>query len=90
VRTTVDIDAALIERVKRLAVKERQTLSAIVNEALCAHLGMHKNVTKDPPFELIVRGSKHGKFPSAAMLAQVLEEEDLGALKIPALNRRST
>jgi len=38
-RTTVDIEDGLLERAKRLALKEKQTLGAVVSEALAAYLG---------------------------------------------------
>jgi hypothetical protein len=89
-RTTIDLDVSLIQRAKRLALKERQTLSAIVNEALAIHLGSKRSAAPcDPPFELIVRGKKQGKFPSAATLLQIENEETFVALNIPALKRHS-
>jgi predicted transcriptional regulator len=74
-RTTVDIDEALLERAKRLALKEKQTLGAVVGEALAAYLGARRQTEKDPPFELIVAGSARGRFPSPAEIAAV-EEDD--------------
>lgn len=79
-RTTVDIDDALLERAKRLALKERQTLGAVVGQALAAYLGSRRQVEKDPPFQLIVAGSAQGRFPSPAEIATVEEEDEIRAL----------
>ena len=62
-RTTVDIDDALLERAKRLALKEKQTLGAVVGQALAAYLGSRKAADKDPPFQLLVRGKAGARFP---------------------------
>lgn len=79
-RTTVDIDDALLERAKRLALKERQTLGAVVGQALAAYLGSRRQAEKDPPFQLIVAGSAQGRFPSPAEIATVEEEDEIRAL----------
>jgi hypothetical protein len=86
-RTTVDIDEALLERAKRLALKEKLSLGALVGEALAAYLGSRKQVTKDPPFELIVRGSRQGRFPTSAEIQAADEEDELRSLAIPGLKR---
>jgi len=61
-RTTVDIDDGLLERAKRLALKEKQTLGAVVGQALAAYLGSRKAADKDPPFQLLVRGKAGARF----------------------------
>ena len=38
-----------------LALKEEQTLAAVVGEALAAYLGRRRATEKDPPFQLLVR-----------------------------------
>jgi Bacterial antitoxin of type II TA system, VapB len=89
-RTTVDIDDLLLERAKRLALKEKQTLGAVVGEALAAYLASRRLTGKAPPFELLVRGSARGKFPAAADMLEIEEEEDVRALGIPEAKRRAT
>ena len=89
-RTTVDIDDGLLERAKRLALKEKQSLGAVVSEALAAYLGSRRQVGKDPPFELVVRGSSHGKFPSTAEIVAAEEDDDLRALALPGRKRDAT
>ena len=79
-RTTVDLDEVLIERAKRLALKESRTLSALVNAALAAYLGARRESAKDPPFELIVRGKPGARFPSPAEIAAAEEDDDRAAL----------
>lgn len=81
-RTTVDIDDALLERAKRLALKERKTLGAVVGQALAAYLGTRRQAEKDPPFELIVAGSAQARFPTPAEIAAVDEEDEAHALGI--------
>jgi hypothetical protein len=81
-RTTVDLDAVLLERAKRLAVKDGRTLSAIVNGALASYLGGRKDAAKEQPFELIIRGAPGGRFPTPSDLAAVEEAEDLEALRM--------
>jgi hypothetical protein len=51
-RTTVDLDPGLLETAKRLASKEHRTLSAVLGDALAAYLGIRRQASKDPPFEL--------------------------------------
>ena len=89
-RTTVDIDDGLLERAKRLAHKEKQTLGAVVSEALAAYLGSRKAADKDPPFQLLVRGKAGARFPTAEEFTQVEEDEDQGPWAIPKLKRRAT
>jgi predicted transcriptional regulator len=86
-RTTVDIDDALLERAKRLALKEKQTLGAVLGQALAAYLGSRRQSGKDPPFELIVAGSARGRFPTAAEIAAVEEADEVRALAIPSRKR---
>jgi predicted transcriptional regulator len=89
-RTTVDIDDGLLERAKRLALKEKQTLGAVVSQALAAYLSSRKAADQDPPFQLLVRGKAGARFPTAEEIAQVEEDEDREALAIPKLKRRAT
>ena len=89
-RTTVDIDDGLLERAKRLALKEHRTLAAVVGQALAAYLGSRKAADKDPPFELLVKGKPGAPFPTAEELLLADEDEDREALAIPKLKRRAT
>jgi predicted transcriptional regulator len=82
-RTTVDIDEALLERAKRFALKEKQTLGAVVGQALAAYLGARRQAEDDRPFELIVAGSARGRFPTPAEIGAVEEQDELLALAIP-------
>jgi hypothetical protein len=86
-RTTVDIDDALLERAKRLALKEKSSLGAVVGEALSAYLSSRKQVVKDPPFELVVRGNRQGRFPTRAEVQAAEEDDDVRSLSIPGLKR---
>ena len=81
-RTTVDLDAAILERAKRLALKDGRTLSAVVNGALAAYLGSRKGSNKDEPFELIVRGKPGGRFPTPVDIADAEESDDLESLRM--------
>ncbi len=89
-RTTVDIDDGLLDRAKRLALKERLTLGAVVGEALAAYLASRRASDKDPPFGLLVRGKAGARFPSAEEVLLAGEDEDRQALAIPKLKRRAT
>lgn len=82
-RTTVDLDDALLARAKRLALGEKTSLSRVVGDALTAYLGIRRQIESDPPFELIVRGKANGRFPTPAEMIAVEEEEDRSALAIP-------
>ena len=62
-RTTVDLDEAMLDRAKHLALREGKTLSAVVSDALAAYLGARKQAQKAAPFELLVRGNARGRFP---------------------------
>ena len=88
-RTTVDLDPSVLERAKRLALSEGKTLGAVLSEALGAYLGKRKQVAKDPPFELLVRGHPRGRFPSPADMSAVEEDEEVAALRIPGTKRRA-
>jgi hypothetical protein len=89
-RTTVDIDDGLLERAKRLALKEKRTLAAVVGQALAAYLGSRKATDKDPPFQLLVRGKIGARFPTAEEIQLAGEDDDRKALAIPKLKRRAT
>lgn len=89
-RTTVDLDPGLLETAKRLALKERRTLSALLGDALVAYLGSRRQTAKDPPFELLVRGEPRGRFPTASEVAAIEEEEDIAALVIPGRRSRAS
>jgi hypothetical protein len=90
VRTTVDIDEALLERAKRLALKEKQTLAAVVGQALAAYLSNRRAAAADPPFELLVRGKGGARFPSAEEVLLAEEEDDRKSLAIARVKRRAT
>jgi len=89
-RTTVDLDPRLLETAKRLALKERRTLSAVLGDALVAYLGSRRQTAQDPPFELLVRGKPRGRFPTAAEVAAIEEEEDMAALALPGRGSRAS
>jgi len=88
--STVDIDDALLERAKRLALKEERTLTAVVSQALAAYLGSRKAADKDAPFELLVRGKAGDRFPTVQEFLRAEDDEDREALAIPTLKRRAT
>lgn len=79
----------MLDRAKRLALSEGKTLSAVLNEALGAYLGKRKQVAKDPPFELLVRGNPRGRFPSPAEIDAIEQDEELTALRVPGARRRA-
>lgn len=79
-RTTVDLDSALLDKAKQRARGEQRTLSAVLNDALIAYFGARRKHSKDPPFEVITRGEPGGRFPTAADLAAVEDEEDASAV----------
>jgi hypothetical protein len=83
VRTTVDLDPALLERAKRLALAEHRTLGAVLGDALAAYIGSRRLAAKDPPFEVMVRGKSEARFPSQVVVASIEDEEDTVALAIP-------
>lgn len=72
-RTTVDLDERVLERAKKAAAANGQTLSAVVSEALNAYLALPRAARVDQPFELLVRGRATDPFPSA----EDFEEADL-------------
>jgi predicted transcriptional regulator len=87
-RTTVDLDARLLDRARRLAVKEQRTVSAVLGDALAAYLASRKTAAGDPAFEPLVRGKRGGRFPTPAELAAIEEEEDAAGLPVPRRTRR--
>jgi hypothetical protein len=88
-RTTVDLDEGVLERAKQAALRERRTLGSLLSEALAAYLGSHRASARDPRFELLVRGKRQGRFPTAADVAAVEDDEELGALAVPRTKRRA-
>jgi hypothetical protein len=89
VRTTVDIEDALLERAKRLALKEQRTLGAVVSQAIAAYLSSRRVADRDPPFELLVRGKAGARFPSAEELQLAEEEDERTSLAIPKSKARA-
>lgn len=88
-RTTVDIDPALLERAKNLAFSERRTLGSVLSDALAAYLGKRRAISKDPPFELLIRGNARGRFPGADQILALDDDEDAARLGIPRRKRRA-
>lgn len=88
-RTTVDIDPTVLERAKRLAVSEDRTLGSVLSDALAAYLGKRRAISKDSPFELLVRGNARGRFPSTEQMLALDDEEDAARLSIPRSKRRA-
>jgi hypothetical protein len=88
-RTTVDLDEAMLERAKQVALKERRTLSAILSDALAAYLGSKRSRAKDPEFELLVRGKAQARMPTPAEMSELEDEEDHAALALPRTRRRA-
>jgi hypothetical protein len=88
-RTTVDIDDALLERAKRLALKEQRSLGAVLGQALAAYLSSRKVADRDPPFELLVRGKAGARAPSAEEVQLAEGDGERKSLAIPKLKRRA-
>lgn len=74
-RTTIDLDAPLLERAKRRAVRQGQTLSQFVREAVSTYLAERARAD-DEPFELVTCGEPGGYAPTPAEMAAALEEDD--------------
>ena len=88
-RTTIDLDEAMLARAKERALKERRTLSAVVGAALAAYLGAKRSRAGSEPFELLERGRPGGRFPGPAEMTRVEEDEDIAALAVPGARRRA-
>lgn len=74
-RTTIDMDKPLLERAKRRAAREGQTLSQLVREAVGTYLASTAGGDEEP-FELLTCGEPGGYAPTPAEMAVALEEED--------------
>lgn len=88
-RTTIDLDASLLEKAKQHAQGDARTLSAVVNDALVAYISKRRGKSKDPPFEIVACGKAGGRFPSAAEITAVEEEEDVSSIAGMAERRAS-
>jgi hypothetical protein len=88
-RTTVDLDEALLERAKKAALGEQRTLGAVLNDALRAYFAGRRAVAKDPPFEVVVHGNVGDRFPTPAELEQLEDEELLASLALSTAERRA-
>jgi Ribbon-helix-helix protein, copG family len=75
VRTTVDLDAPLLERAKRRAARRGQTLSQLVRDAVSTYLAEQPG-GREEPFELVTCGEPGGYAPTPAEMAAALEEDD--------------
>ncbi len=75
VRTTIDLDAPLLERAKRRATRQGQTLSQLVREAVTTYLTERAH-GEEEPFELLTCGEPGGYAPTPAEMATALEDED--------------
>jgi hypothetical protein len=87
-RTTVDIDEAVLDRAKLYAAANAKTLGTVVTDALAAYLATSQ-ATADEPFELVVRGRPGARFPSAREIAEIEAEEDVAALQVQRRRRRA-
>jgi len=74
-RTTIDLDRPLLERAKRRAAKQGQTLSQLVRDAVGSYLSGDRT-PDDDAFELITCGEPGGWAPTPADMAAALEEDD--------------
>lgn len=74
-RTTIDLDRPLLERAKRRAQRQGQTLSQLVREAVGAYLS-GTAAADDDPFELLVCGEAGGRAPTPAEMVAALEADD--------------
>lgn len=75
VRTTIDLDTPLLERAKRRASKQGQTLSQLVRVAVTSYLA-GRPTEEEEPFELITCGEAGGYAPTPRELAAAGEEDD--------------
>ncbi|MCC6847544.1 MAG: ribbon-helix-helix protein, CopG family [Deltaproteobacteria bacterium] len=76
-RTTVDLDAPLLERAKRRAARRGQTLSQLVRDAVSTYLA-RQPAGGEEPFELVTCGDPGGYAPTPAEMAAALDEDDAG------------
>ena len=74
-RTTIDLDTPLLERAKRRASKQGQTLSQLVREAVTSYL-TSRPTEEEEPFELITCGDADGHAPTPREMAAAVEEDD--------------
>ena len=74
-RTTVDLDAPLLERAKRRAARRGQTLSQLVRDAVSTYLVQQPGGDEEP-FELVTCGEPGGYAPTPAEMAAALDEDD--------------
>ncbi len=88
-RTTVDIDARVLARAKRLAAAQGRTLGTLVSDALSAYLGAKQGAPQDPPFDLLVRGTPAARFPTREDIAAIEDEDDVASLGMPEVRRRA-
>jgi len=79
----------VLHRAKRLAVARGTTLSAVVADALSAHLQAQSARAPDKPFELIERGRAGAHFPTLAEIEAVEDQEDGAALRVPGVRARA-
>jgi len=79
VRSTLVLDDALLKKAKQRAAALGTTLSEVVNQALRDALS--KTVESAPPFVMVTYGDpKQPVHREPAELAEILEDEDLGAV----------
>ena len=82
-RTTIDLPPPVLAQAKQLAAQRGTSLSAVVVDALSAHLQVLRQPPADKPFELIVRGRAGARFPTPNEIEAVEDEEDSALLPVP-------
>ncbi len=87
-RTTIDLEEALLRRARERATASGTTLSRLVQEALRAYLRPRARAAS-APFELITCGTPGGRCPTPAEMQEAVHDEDAAALRIPGVGRRA-
>ena len=75
-RTTIDVDGAILHQAKQQAHARQTTLSRLLQEALVAFLQTSR-VQKQAAFELITAGKKGDPCPSPRQIYQLLVDDEL-------------
>ncbi len=82
-RTTIDLDQAVLRQARKRALESHRTLSQVMEEAMRRFLRQPDATTKRTPFTLITGGLPTGSAPTwDEIKRQVTDEDDARARRV--------
>lgn len=79
-RTTIDLDQALLRQARKRALESHRTLSQVMEEAMRRFLREPAKATRQP-FRLITAGQPGGTVPTWDEIKRLTDDEDAAAVR---------